>query len=367
MYRRILIFSLIFLVINGCKNEEQIGKEGRHLTDLTGRSVFLPKKVGKIICLAPGTLRLIVYLKAQSRLVGIERFEKKMKEGRPYWIASPELSSLPVIGPGGPGSIGKDPDMEAVMRVRPDVIFISSMSPEKADSLQKRLKIPVVVLSYGNSFGTWDTTVYDSLRIAAIALGKEKRADEVINFIESTQKDIIRRGKKAQNPAKVYAGAIGFKGLQGIESSDSTYWPFAWTGANNIVGKKGKGHLFINKESLLAMNPDIIFIDGAGLNIVMQDFSKKRDYYRSLKAFKAKKVFSLLPFNFYLTNIGTVLVDGYAVGRILKRDAFGDIEISRKAAKIYTFLVGKDVYRDMKKAYGEAGSTIKIQAKIQAK
>jgi len=363
MHRLIFIFVLIFLTMSGCKKENQIEKKGRLLTDLTGRSVIIPEKAGKIICLAPGTLRLIVYLKAQSLLVGIEAFEKKMKSGRPYWIASPQLSSLPVIGPGGPGSIGKDPDMEAVMRVRPDIIFVSSMSPEKADSLQERLKIPVVVLSYGNSLGTWDTTVYDSLRIAAIALGKEKRADEVISFIESTQKDIIRRSKKAQNPAKVYAGAIGFKGLQGIESSDSTYWPFAWTGVNNIVSKKGKGHLFINKESLLAMNPDIIFIDGAGLKIVTQDMVKKSDYYQSLKAFKAKKVFSLLPFNFYLTNIGTVLVDGYAVGRVLKKDAFRDIDISQKAGEIYTFLVGKDVYSEMIKAYGDAGSSIRLKLK----
>jgi len=60
MHRLIFIFVLIFLTMSGCKKENQIEKKGRLLTDLTGRSVIIPEKAGKIICLAPGTLRLIV-------------------------------------------------------------------------------------------------------------------------------------------------------------------------------------------------------------------------------------------------------------------------------------------------------------------
>lgn len=359
----VLLFVFALSFYGSCTKEKDITREGRTIKDMSGRSVTVPDRIKKIICLAPGTLRLIVYLQSHELLAGVEAFEKKMSRGRPYWLAAPELAKLPVVGPGGPGSINKNPDMEAVMRAKPDVIFTNLMSAEKAASLQARLHIPVVVISYGRNFGNWDRTIYDSLRCVGEVLGKKKRAEEVISFIEKTQNDIIRRGKSEKNTTPAYVGAIGFKGLQGIESTDAAYWPFTWTGIRNSVAGKKEGHLFINKEALLKMNPPVIFIDGGGLEIVRQDMNKKASFYRSLGAVKARRVYRLLPFNFYLTNIGTVLVDGYAVGKTMKKKAFGDIALSKKAGEIYTFLVGENVYPAMKKAYGDAGSFVSLEGK----
>ena len=75
------------------------------VTDLAKRTVITPKNPWKIICLSPGTFRLICYLGAQDKLVGVEQFEKTRPVGRPYWTANPQLAGLPSIGPGGPKSI----------------------------------------------------------------------------------------------------------------------------------------------------------------------------------------------------------------------------------------------------------------------
>ena len=115
-------------------------------------------------------------------------------------------------------------------------------------------------------------------------------------------------------------------------------------------------HVFLDKEALLKMNPDVIFIDGGGLALVTEDFSKKPEFYFSLKAFSEKKVHTLLPFNWYATNISTALADAYAVGKILYPDSFKDIDPEKKADEIYTFLVGKPVYEAMKKDYGSLGA-----------
>ncbi|MEW6113804.1 MAG: iron ABC transporter substrate-binding protein, partial [Thermodesulfobacteriota bacterium] len=117
------------------------------VTDIGGRVVEVPANPQRIICLSPGTLRLIVYLGASAKVVGVEDFEKTRPTGRPYILAHPELKKLPTVGPGGPGSINKEPDLEAVLKVKPDVIFISYIEPTNADALQKKIGIPVVVLS----------------------------------------------------------------------------------------------------------------------------------------------------------------------------------------------------------------------------
>jgi iron complex transport system substrate-binding protein len=293
-------------------------------------------------------------------VVGIEEFEKTRPAGRPYILAHPELTQLPTIGPGGPGSINKEPDLEAVLSVRPDVIFISYMEPSNADALQKKLGIPVVILSHGR-FASFDELMYDSLRVAGKVLKAEQQAERVISYIENARKDLQSRSQgiaENQKPT-VYIGALGYKGVQGIESTDASYTPLDWVRAKNLAQTVSqKDHLFTDKEKLLAWNPDIIFIDAGGLSLVKQDFQKKSDFYRELTAFRENKMFVVYPFNSYVTNISTAVADAYAIGKILYPDRFADVDIQAKADEIYGFLYGKPLYKDMEKSYGPLGCVL---------
>lgn len=47
------------------------------VTDMAERQVTVPDDPERIICLGPGTLRLIVYLQAESKVVGVEAMEKR--------------------------------------------------------------------------------------------------------------------------------------------------------------------------------------------------------------------------------------------------------------------------------------------------
>ena len=60
-------------------------------------------------------------------------------------------------------------------------------------------------------------------------------------------------------------------------------------------------------------------------------------------------------FNWYMTNIGTVVLDAYAVGKILYPDQFKDVALPQKADEIYRFLLGKAIYKDMEKSHGAIG------------
>jgi iron complex transport system substrate-binding protein len=330
------------------------------VTDVAKRTVNVPKDPKKIICLAPGALRLICYLGAQDRLVGVEQFEKTRPVGRPYWLANPQLAKLPQVGPGGPKSINSEPDLEAILRVKPDVIFVTYMKAPMANSLQRKLRIPVVVLSYGG-FATFDPVVYESLKIVGKVLGKEQRAEEVVAFIEGAREDLLKRVEGVPDSAKptVYIGGIGYKGFQGIESTDANYVPLDWVKARNVAKSLQKtGHLFIDKEKLMSWSPRIVFVDGGGLGLLREDHRKKPSFYQGLKAVKDKSVFLLLPFNWYMTNIGTAIADAYACGKILYPEKFADIDLPQKADAIYTFFVGKPVYQMMKRHFGELGGPV---------
>jgi iron complex transport system substrate-binding protein len=329
------------------------------VTDMAGREVSVPFDPERIICISPGALRLIVYLQAESKVVGVEEMEKMNRRGRPYWLAHPELWDLPSCGPGGPVSIDKKPDLEAVFSVAPQVVFVTYMHASLADDVQHTLGIPVVVLSYG-AFATFDETVYESLRLAAKILNRSKRAEDVITYVESHRNDLRSRtaGISRDWIPAVYVGGIGYRGAHGIGSTEQQYAPFKWVGARNAaegLTPSSGTHVFADKEMLLKIDPDIIFIDGGGLTLAAADYHKNPSYYKALKAFSDRRVYTLLPFNWYVTNIGTVLADAFAVGKILYADRFKEVDPESMADEIYTFLVGKPVYRQMKTDYGPIG------------
>ncbi|RLI72423.1 iron ABC transporter substrate-binding protein [Archaeoglobales archaeon] len=343
--------ALIACVLVGCTQEKKV-EEKITVTDMLGRSVEVPKEVNKIVCIGPGALRLIVYLEMTNKVVGVEDAEKKWSPyGRPYRIAHPELADLPTIGQGGPNPV---PHPEEIIKVNPDVIFATYVDVQQADNLQQKTGVPVVVLSYGQ-LATFDNQeVFDSLKLAGKILGKEKRADEVIEFIQNSIADLNSRTKDVGNERpSVYVGGIGYKGQHGIESTECSFPPFVTVNAKNVVDELNKpGHVFIDKEKLLEWNPDIIFIDENGLTLVKEDYKKNPDFYNSLKAFKDGKVYGILPFNYYTTNIGTALADAYYIGKVLYPDKFNDVNPEKKADEIFEFLVGKAVYNTMKEKYG---------------
>lgn len=330
------------------------------ITDMGGRTVEVPFDPGRIICLSSGTLRQICYLKKAEKVVGIEDFERSRTATRPYMLANPGLLALPSIGPGGPGSINKEPDLEKVLEVKPQVIFISYMEPARADAFQKKIGVPVVILTHGK-FATFDEAAYNSIRLAGRILNAESRADEIIRLIGEFRQDLRTRTKDIEEGSKptAYAGAVLYKGVQGIESTDAGYAPMEWVGAKNLAKQAADtGHVFLDKEAILRWDPEVIFIDAGGMIAVEQDVAKRPEFYQTLKAYKNGRVYVVYPFIAYVTNICTALADSYAVGKILFPQRFTDVDLKTKADEIYTGLLGKSVYRDMEQEFGPLGKTL---------
>jgi len=348
----VILISSLFIVFD--KRSTCLASTSRKVIDSVGRTVEIPETVNRIVCSGPGALRLICYMNEENKVVGIEQAEKKWgPTGRPYMLANPELANLPLTGPGGPGAISSGPDAELVVKIRPDVIFVTFMEKGKANEYQKKVQIPVIVLSYGKLATFKPELVFNSLRIIGEVLHNEKRAEAVIDFMQDLNVDLENRTKDIPNDKKatVYVGGLGHKGSHGIQSTSCQYPPFIAVSANNVADNLGKdGQLFIDKEQLIKWNPDIIFIDEQGYQFAMNDLQLTS--MKLLKAVKNGDLYGILPFNFYTTNICTAFADAYYIGKILYPNKFKDIDPERKIDEIYKFLVGKPVYQKMKRDYG---------------
>jgi iron complex transport system substrate-binding protein len=336
-------------------------QNNREIVDAGGRTVRVPEEIRTLICLGPTTLRTIVYLGAADKVVGVEDMEQRSRSARPYWIAHPEFAHLPIVGPGGPGGVGRDPDLEAVLNLRPDVVLISYMERGKVDDLQTKLGIPVALLSSGSRLNAFETTLRDSLTVAGDVLNRKDRAEAIISFLERSKDDIKRRVSgipPAERPT-AYVGCVNFRGIHGIEGTEAVYPPFEWAGAKNVIKDPGKpAHLIMDRERLLDLNPDVIFLDAGGLPRLLEDAASRPDFYRELKAFRESRVYALFPLNAFAVNAGNAVLNAYAVGKALFPSRFNDVDLAKKADEVYEFLVGKPVYPEMTEMWGDVGRTL---------
>lgn len=344
---------IVLAILPGCGGESTGTGPGKTtLTDLAGRSVEVTVPAERVAAIGPGALRLVCYAGAADKVVGIENMEKQWATGRPYIMAHPELKELPVIGQGGPDS---SPDPEKLISVDPEVIFVAYLvDAAKADELQQQTGIPVVVLSYGQ-LGTFDEELLESIRLVGEITGNRERAEQVADFMRECQEDLRSRTEDipAEEKPRVYVGGIGFKGTHGIESTQAEFPPLSAVGAVNVADETGKkGSVMIDKEKLLAWDPDIIFVDEGGLAMVREDYGKNPGFYQSLRAFREGRVYGYLPYNYYTTNVDTAIADAYFMGKVIFPRAFEDVDPTEKADEIYEFLLGKRLYEDMARDFG---------------
>lgn len=354
----LLLAAILFLAVallGGCVEEPGADLESHSvsITDLLGREVSISDTAKRVIAIGPGALRLYCYVGNTENVVGIEQLEKDNPIGRPYIMANPSLADLQVIGPGGPNN---SPDAEKILEVKPDVIFTTYASDKAAaDELQLKTGIPVVAISYGK-VSAFDSSIYESVELIGKIIGNGKRAQEVVEFMKNCEKDLDNRTKDVSDDQKpsAYVGALNMKGSHGIESTQGNYSLFNAVYAKNVVDETGKtGALMVDKEKLIQWNPDKVFLDFGGLNIVKDDYKKNTEFYKTLSAFNNGEIYTLLPYNYYTINIDTAMVDAYYIGKVLYPEKFEDIEIDKKADEIYKFLLGKDLYSQIVEDFGK--------------
>ena len=361
MKKHTIIFSAflaVLLVLTGCTKKDGAAqstssqKAGGKIefTDMVGRTVVLDGYAQTALAEEPATLRLYVYVAGTEKLIGVSEMEPKGSTGRPYAMAHPELQTMKVFG--GNYSIQ---NFEQVLVAKPDVFFLYPDQVSTINRIQEQCNVPVVALDYGTGV-IFDPKVYQSIELIGKCIGKEKRAKEVVDFMEACKKDLNDRTKDIPDSQKltVYAGGLAWNGPHGIEGTRENYPLFEAVNAVNVVtGINKDGMVMVDKEKLLEWNPDVIFIDLGSIHLIQEDYNKNKAYYKSLKAFKEGRVYAQLPFVWCNENIDTAIADAYFIGKKIYPDKFKDIDPIKKADEIYKFLVGKELYNEFApKVYG---------------
>ena len=331
------------------------------IVDSVGRHVEVPARVDRVLAIGC-TLREVVYLlrnEAPEKVVGIElreAAEVRKENGKwpagldlPYIAAYPELRKKPVI------RSGKTLNLEMIVELKPDVIFAGPWNVDEADEIQQKTGIPVVIV-YVGSVGTKEQLekYYESLRLMGRILGKENRAEELINTMNSYLADLDGRTKDIPDKKKptVYIAGRAYYGTHGVLGTDPHWPPFEWVHAKNVasgVDDESKG-INVDKEALVQWNPDVIFVSAVSLPFVLSDIENDPAY----GPLKEKPLYSVMPYCWFAYNKEVGIVDAYFVGKILYPEEFADIDMDKKAEEIFVEFLGeqgRDAYRILKERF----------------
>ena len=318
----------------------------RTITDGNGREVEIPQTVESIVCVGVGALRYSCYMQAQDFVVGVEDYETKAGMSRLYnYVNFDKFGTLPVTGTNG------EPFVEEIINVGPQVVVMSSYANVDPDELQSKTGIPVVMVPGSDT--TLDDKAYETLRILGELYGKEDRAEELTTYLHGIEDDLAARteGVAEEEKPSVYVCGVSFKGAHGFEGTEAFYGPFELIHANNLANTTGQTGAFdIDTEQVLAWDPDVIFVDFNGMDLIKEDYATNADFYNSLTAVKEGRVYSQISFRSSASNLETALADAYYGATILYPEQFADVDVEAKTGEIFEMLLGSNPYQDLKDA-----------------
>ena len=327
--KRVAIFFILITVaalIAGCVKEES--KTGYvEIKDMAGRTVKIPEKIERVATLFPANLRIIVMLNATDKVVGISNYFDKYGDKLEDALAHPELLKAERIG-----SV-REPDMEKIAELKPDVIFIESAYAQIADTIEKSTGVPVVCINTSIYSGKLDD-FYKTIRLVAKIIGKGERAEKIIEYIDSEVEKVTKRVKsipKGERP-RVFLSNWAYR--HGIGWTIKNYAPIDLI-ARNVAENIPAHYMEVTKEQIIEWNPDVIFIHGykgkSAVDEILNDPALQQ-----VKAVKEGKVYGLFgPYIGY--DPKTMIVDLYWAAKVLYPERFKDVDVMKKGEEVFTF------------------------------
>lgn len=295
------------------------------ITDMTGRSIDLPKNISKVYSLSPSTT-VILYMLAPEKMVG---WDEQRSEYENIFMPT-NYQNLPVLGGGK-----KDANYESIMSSNPDIILIGHGGTVNDVNIiqQKFGDIPAIDIEGDNNL----TQIVPAINFVGKVVDAKNNADELVNFykkvleeVNSTVTNIPSNEKK-----KVYY-TNDPEGLKTYAPGDQHVELIDICGGINVVqAPVNKGGMGVSMELLLQWNPDVIITsDSQFYNSV---YSKSQ--WQNINAVKNKEVYLVpqSPFNWFEGPPGANTILGIPwTARVLYPEKFKNMDLNGLIKKFYS-------------------------------
>lgn len=351
--------------------EQSAAAEGgtRIIVDHLGREVEIAENVETIIPLGNAP-RVSTYVQCADKAVGFggHRNPEDVTPVTAYEYANLDIwGDLPIVGTDFKGETDYFP--EEIVALNPDVI-ITSYGQDLVEDIEAKTGLPVIAIDAGSTGGPaanlFASEYNEALRLTAEVCGTEDRAEDLVVFIDENLDDLKERTKDIPDSDKptVLGAAASSRGFHGIDSVYVNYPVFDVLHAHNPAEglTDQTGGVQVDKEQILAWDPEYIFLDSAGVAIVQQDYKDNPQFYEQLQAVRNGNVYQHPSSTSMFSNVEIPIANAYYIGSILYPEQFADVEFKTKANEIFKYFIGSDDHYGSLEEYGEGYIPITLGA-----
>lgn len=305
------------------------------IVDELGRTVAVPGRVERVLSLEPETTRIIVALGAGGSLIGIDYFLRHHDHLFP--LVFPRALDLPVVS-----NQGQDLHFETAMRLRPDIVFASPSEYRAAETIARKMKVPVVALA---SMGRIDGLIAEIGTLGRV-LGRDERAAWLVSYMRARLEEAAG-GAAARRPEDRPSVYLSFWGS--LVRTPVAYDPVEKAGGRNVAAGLVSDHLgtatlTVPLEKLFVWDPDFILIQGnylpAERRVTVGEVLRD-PRLGSLRAVRAGRVHYTFGF-WYWWDPALVLVETLYLSRLFDGRAMPGPELARTGDAIFKDIYGAD-------------------------
>ena len=307
----IAAIGVVYILTNNGENEPS----ETTVTDALGRTVNIPQQLDSIYCIGACSLRLVSYFDAVEKVQAIETAGtfNTLDDQTYYLINKAKFSALPQVAT----------TPEAILNLNPSVIITSTAEDAAtADTLQDQTGIPVYVINADLEFGE---DFYNQITSLGTLFGEQTRAAELNEGIANMISDITSKSTTASTESAYACGMFYYGGASFLKASGN-YLPFDYSNIPNAIEPAANGQPYtITLETLIAANPDYIFIDSIGLNTCVNSINEDINANTGLEDVSAvtnNNIYSTMVYKCYGTNWDNQLINVYYVASVMNANLY---------------------------------------------
>jgi iron complex transport system substrate-binding protein len=241
-----VVFSAFIYISHApSQNESSISPQGTSFVDDEGTVTTLTSVPQRIVSLTPSATQILFAIGAGDKVVGVTSYDNY-----PYnfsaWAAAGNMTI-----DGGYGS----PNMETIATLHPDLIIGDTINDASYPSM-RALGWKVIVLNPTTVAG-----IEQDIMLVGRATENEAQATQVVDNITGTIDNIAAKIAAANitTTPTVYYEMYSIP----LMSAGATNWvsdAIAKAGGINIFENESQAWLTISSETVVKMNPDVIFL-----------------------------------------------------------------------------------------------------------
>ena len=271
----VLLIMSLMVVFTGCSNKTKAAAAADVPTkDREGNEIVLPKKVDKIISLAPSTTQVLIDLGLKDKIVAVDTYSIDLFG---------KDSTLPTFDI-------MNPDAEKLASQDADVIFATGMSKTDGDDPLKLLKDMGACVTYIPTSASIAEIRKDILFISN-ATEKTKVGQKLIDTMDKEIAKYTAIGKTIKDKKSVYFEIAAAPDMYSFGSDVFLNEILDIIGAKNILSDQ-KGWVAVAAENVVAANPDVILTNVDYIDSPVDEI-KSRAGFSEIAAVKNNEVYQI--------------------------------------------------------------------------